>query len=122
MGNSWGDRIILGAVMRTIMSIALLVCLSVMLFAGPGEASLSGSCKSGGTYPNCDGGEILFAGSNYSGQVHVIVTNSSGQVIDDGYYTTADGILKFVENLSFADTYSISVNDLTILSVTTQGR
>jgi hypothetical protein len=62
---------------------------------------------------------VVFTGSGYAGQVHVTVTNSSGRVIDDGDYTTNAGILSFTENLSFADTYTISVDSHTVLTVTT---
>lgn len=102
--------------MRTIKLIALLALLSLGLF---GQSRITGSCQNGGTYPNCIGGEVVFTGSNYQGQVHITVTNSSGQVIDDGDYTTSAGVLTFNENLSFADTYTISVNYQVVLTVTT---
>ncbi|MCU1238119.1 MAG: hypothetical protein JWP63_6086 [Candidatus Solibacter sp.] len=47
------------------------------------------------------------------------MTNSSNTKIDDGDYTTTDGVLSFTENLSFADTYTISVNDNVVLTITT---
>src|SRR5215467_11900363 len=84
-----------------------------------GQSALTGSCQNGGTYPNCSGGEIVFSASGYSGQPRVLVTNSSGEVIDNGQYTTSNGVLRFVENLSFADTYTISINGVAVLTVTT---
>jgi len=106
--------------MKQFMQVAFSMLLSLALPGQTGQPSLTGSCRNGGTYPSCDGGEIVFSGSPYAGQVHVQVTNSSGAMIDDGYYTTAGGVLKFVENLSFADTYTIAINDQAVLSVTTR--
>jgi hypothetical protein len=85
-----------------------------------GQSGITGSCRNGGTYPNCVGGEVVFTGSGYPAQVHITVSNSAGTVIDDGDYTTNGGILSFTENLSFADTYTISVNRRAIVTVTTQ--
>jgi hypothetical protein len=90
---------------------------------GQSPSPLTGGCRNGGAYPSCIGGEIVFTGSNYPTLVHVTVTNSSGKVIDDGDYTTNGGSLTFTENLSFADTYTISVSHdeavLNVLTVTT---
>jgi hypothetical protein len=102
--------------MRTTKLCALLALFSLVLF---GQANLAGSCQAGGEYPNCLGGEIVFTGVNYPATVHVTVTNSSGEVIDDGTYTTDGGVLRFVENLSFSDTYRISLNGQIVLTVTT---
>ena len=93
--------------------------MALLSFGLSGQNGITGSCRNGGAYPNCDGGEVIFTGTNYPGQVHITVTNSSGKVIDDGDYTTAGGILSFAENLSFADTYTISVNGRVVLAVTT---
>jgi hypothetical protein len=103
--------------MRKTRIFAPAVLLSFGLF---GQSGITGSCRLGGTYPSCDGGEVVFTGSGYAAQVHVSVTNSSGKVIDDGDYTTSGGVLSFTENLSFADTYTIAVNSQTVLTVTTQ--
>ncbi len=106
------------------MRIQIASVLLTLLAAGiaPGQTSppaISTSCQNGGEFPNCIGGEIAFTGSGYSGQVHVTVTNGAGEVMDDGDYTTADGVLRFVENLSFAGTYTISINGKAVLTVTT---
>ena len=98
------------------MRITLLFLLSVGLF---GQSGLTGSCRSGGAYPRCVGGEVVFTGPNYPAEVHVTVTNSSGTTIDDGDYKTEGGVLSFTENLSFADTYRIAVNGQFALTVTT---
>jgi hypothetical protein len=103
--------------MRKTKLFTLAALLSSGLF---GQSGLTGSCRNGGTYPSCDGGEIVFTGANYPALVHITVTNSSGKVIDDGDYTTNVGNLQFTENLSFADTYTISVNDDAVLTVTTR--
>ena len=107
----------------SVMKIARLYVLSTLLSVGllgqSGQSVLTGSCRNSGTYPHCDGGEVVFTGSNYPGQVHITVTNSSGKAIDDGDYTTSGGILSFAENLSFADTYTVSVNNQVVLTVTT---
>jgi len=102
--------------MRKTMLFAVSALLSVGLF---GQSGLTGRCKNDGTYPSCVGGEIVFTGSNYPAQVHITVKNSAAEVIDDGDYTTNGGILSFTENLSFADTYTISVNQEAVLTVTT---
>ena len=102
--------------MKNAMLVALLALLSVGLAAQP---TVTGSCQNGGAYPNCVGGEIVFVGSNYPERVQVTVTNSSGRVIDDGEYKTDGGILRFTENLSFADTYTIAINDQVVLVITT---
>ena len=83
------------------------------------QPALNGSCRFDGTYPQCMGGEIVFSGPNFNAQVHVKVTNSGGDQVDDGDYTTNGGVLTFVENLSFADTYTIKVDGQTLLVVTT---
>jgi hypothetical protein len=103
--------------MRKIEIFVVSVLLSIGLF---GQSGLTGSCRNGGTYPSCVGGEVVFRGSGYPAQVHVTVTNSSGMVIDDGDYTTNGGSLSFTENLSFADTYTISLNHQFALTVTTR--
>jgi hypothetical protein len=98
------------------------IYLLLAMFALPAlcdPSAITGSCKNGGEYPHCAGGEIVFNGSEYPAQVHITVTNGSGQVIDDGDYTTESGNLSFTENLSFADTYSISVNGKSALVVKT---
>ncbi len=102
--------------MRKTKLFAFSTLLSIGLF---GQQGITGSCRNAGTYPRCDGGEVVFTGSNYPEQVHITVTNSSGKVIDDGDYTTSGGTLSFAENLSFADTYTISVNNRIVLTVTT---
>jgi hypothetical protein len=102
--------------MRIITIFAFLIVLSLSL---SGQSGLTGSCRNGGTYPACVGGEVVLTGTSYPAQVHVTVTNSSNTKIDDGDYTTTDGVLSFTENLSFADTYTISVNDHVVLTITT---
>lgn len=103
--------------MRTLTLFAVCVVLSFGLFAqGP---ALSGSCQTTGTYPSCQGGEVSFSGSGYSGQASVRVINGDGKVIDSGTYQTNGGILTFVENLSVADTYTVSVNGVVMLTVST---
>jgi hypothetical protein len=102
--------------MRKTKLFVLSILLSLGLF---GQSGITGSCRNGGTYPSCDGGEVVFTGSNYPAQVHITVTYSSGKVIDDGDYTTIGGTLSFAENMSFAGTYTISVNDRVVLTVTT---
>ncbi len=102
--------------MRIIEIFVCSVVLSIGLF---GQSGLTGSCRNGGTYPSCVGGEVVFRGSGYPAQVHVTVTNGSGMAIDDGDYTTSGGALSFTENLSFADTYTISLNHQFVLTVTT---
>ena len=102
------------------MSITRLFALSTILSLGLfGQSPITGSCRNGGAYPSCVGGEVVFTGSNYPAQVHITVTNGSGKVIDDGDYTTNGGVLSFTENLSFADTYTISLNGVAVLTVTT---
>ncbi|PWU11749.1 MAG: hypothetical protein C5B51_02010 [Terriglobia bacterium] len=96
--------------------LVLLLLLSIGAFA---QSGIAGACRNGGSYPNCIGGEVVFTGSNYPVIVHITVTNSSGNAIDDGDYRTADGILTFTENLSFADTYTISISGHPVLTVTT---
>jgi hypothetical protein len=98
------------------------ICLLLAMFTLPAfcdPSGITGTCKNGGEYPHCDGGEIVFSGSGYAAQVHITVTNGSGQVIDDGDYTTKSGDLSFAENLSFADTYNISVDGKVALVVKT---
>src|SRR5664279_1839153 len=102
------------------MRITKLFALSAILLCGlRGQSEVTGSCRVGGTYPNCIGGEVVFTGANYAPQAHVKVTNSAGRVIDDGDYTTNGGVLSFTENFSFADTYSITVDDRVVMEVTT---
>ena len=102
--------------MRKTKLFAVSALLSFGLF---GQSVVTGNCRNGGEYPRCIGGEVVFTGSNYPAQVHVTVTNSSGKVIDEADYTTTGGSLSFTENLSFADTYTISVNNRVVLTVTT---
>ena len=94
---------------------------AAMLFGGSisAQTPIVGSCAHGGTYPSCVGGEIVFTNSGNAGQVHVTVTKSSGDAIDDADYTTSLGVLTFTENLSFPDTYSIAVNGKVLLTVVT---
>jgi len=80
-------------------------------------SGITGACKNGGDYPHCVGGEIVFSGTGYAAQVHITVTNSSGQAIDDGDYKTKSGSLSFTENLSFADTYTVSLDSKSALVV-----
>lgn len=102
--------------MRHCSILALGLLISTVVF---GQSGLTGSCQNGGTYPSCVGGEVAFTGSGYSSQVRVKVVNSLDDIIDDGVYTTNNGILRFVENLSFAETYTITVNGQPVLTVTT---
>jgi hypothetical protein len=97
----------------------LFAFLALFCFDLFGQSTLTGSCPHDGVYPNCIGGEVRFIGENYPAQVHVTVTNSAGNTIDDGDYTTNGGTLSFTENLSFADTYTISVNGKVVLTITT---
>ena len=102
------------------MRITSFAALSALISAGMfGQSGLTGSCRNGGTYPRCVGGEIVFTGSAYPAQVHVTVTNSTGTAIDDGDYKTDAGVLSFAENLSFADTYQIRIDGKAALTVTT---
>ena len=94
----------------------ILLLVAPMMF---GQSGLTGSCQNGGTYPNCVGGEVIFTGSGFSGQVHVKVTNAAGEVIDEADYTTSGGVLKVLENLSFADTYTVFLNGQAVLTITT---
>jgi hypothetical protein len=110
---------ILLSAMRKTTLFAVLALLAAGLFGQSGPSGLTGRCKNDGTYPSCVGGEIVFTGSNYPAQVHIKVTNSSSDEIDDGDYTTNNGILSFTENLSFADTYTISLDHVVVLTVTT---
>jgi len=105
--------------MKRILCIGALVLITALLPAQTNQPSLSGSCRFDGDYPQCMGGEIVFTGANFNAQVHVKVTNSSGDKVDDGDYTTNGGVLTFVENLSFADTYTIKIDGQTFLTVTT---
>lgn len=88
-------------------------------FSVGAQTPIVGSCAHGGTYPSCVGGEIVFTSSGYPPQVHITVTKSSGDAIDDADYTTSLGVLTFTENLSFPDTYSIAVNGLVVLTIIT---
>lgn len=88
-------------------------------FCVSAQTPIVGSCAHGGTYPSCVGGEIVFTNAGNPGQVHVTVTKSSGDAIDDADYTTSLGVLTFTENLSFPDTYSIAVNGKVLLTVVT---
>jgi hypothetical protein len=106
--------------MKQFRHFVLAFSLSAVALSQTSQPVITGSCQNGGTYPNCVGGEIVFSGSSYSGPVHVKVTNRAGDVIDESDYTTSDGVLSFVENLSFADTYTVSVNGQAALTVTTQ--
>jgi hypothetical protein len=106
--------------MKRTSHLAVAMLLSLGLFGQASQSPVSGSCQNGGTFPDCVGGETVFTSTKYTGQVHVKVTNSSGEVIDDGYYTTtSEGVLSFFENLSFADTYTVAINDQIVLTVTT---
>jgi hypothetical protein len=102
--------------MKKAVLLILLTLLSAGLF---GQSGLTGRCKNGGTYPNCVGGEIIFSGTGYAASVHVTVNNSAGDEIDDADYTTTAGALSFTENLSFADTYSIYLDQKLTLTVNT---
>lgn len=106
--------------MNQIVRILAILLLAAWGFGQTPPPVLTGSCQHGGEYPNCVGGEIVFTSSSYSGQVHVKVVNGAGEVIDDGDYATSNGTLRFVENLSFAGIYTISINGQAVLTVTTQ--
>jgi len=54
--------------------------------------------------------------------VTVYVTNSSNKVLDNSSYSLNGNTLTFTENLSIADTYSISVNGTVMMTVTTSGK
>jgi hypothetical protein len=102
------------------MRYLLLSAMMLFAFFGLGaQTPIAGSCAHGGSYPSCVGGEIVFTSSGYPGQVHVKVTRSSGDAIDDADYTTYLGTLTFTENLSFPDTYSIAVNGTVLLTIVT---
>jgi hypothetical protein len=106
--------------MKRTRHFAAAMLLSLGLLGQTSPSPVTGSCQNGGTFPDCVGGDIVFTSTKYSGQVHVKVTNSTGEVIDDGYYTTTgEGLLSFFENLSVADTYTIAINDQVVLTVTT---
>ncbi len=114
--------VILCSVMRQPIVVAVLAVVAALPLGLPAATSLTGACRNGGAYPNgCVGGEVVFTGPNYPDQVRVKVTNSTGDVIDDGDYTTKSGVLTFTENLSFADTYSVSINGQIVLTVNTAG-
>ena len=95
--------------------ISIAAVLSLALFAQSGSMILTGSCLHGGNpyYPQCVSGEITFNVSNVAGQTHVRINNTNGDSIDDGLYTPDPGTqtLTFIENFSFADTYTIKVGD-----------
>ena len=103
--------------MRIITLLAVCALLSLGLFAQ--SQSLTGSCQTSGSYPTCSGGEVSFTGSGYSGQAYVKVVNSSGKTIDNGNYQLNGGQLTFTENLSIPDTYTVYVNNVLMLTVTT---
>lgn len=106
--------------MKRTRHFAAAMLLSLGLLGQTSQSPVTGTCQNGGTFPDCVGGETVFTSTKYTGQVHVKVTNSAGETIDDGYYTTtSDGVLSFFENLSFADTYTITINDQVVLTVTT---
>jgi hypothetical protein len=111
--------IILPSAMRKTTLFAVLALLAAGLFGQSGPSGLTGRCKNDGTYPSCVGGEIIFTGSSYPAQDHITVKNGSAEEIDDGDYTTNSGILSFTENLSFADTYTIFVSHVAVLTVAT---
>ena len=98
--------------MKIIRLLAALIVLSLALVA-QSVGTLTGTCLHGGNpyYPQCISGEVTFTGTNFPGDVRVRVTNSAGDSIDDGMYTVNRGSLTFIENLSFADTYTIRVGD-----------
>jgi hypothetical protein len=109
-------RLILWPVMMKFFILAAAMLFALYLGA---QTPIAGSCAHGGTYPACVGGEIVFTSSGYPGLVHVTVTKSSGDAIDDADYTTSSGVLTFTENLSFPDTYSIAVNGKVLLTLVT---
>jgi hypothetical protein len=99
--------------MKPTLLLATLTLASVALLSG-GQATLTGTCQSGGnpSYPQCVSGEVTFTGTNYNPEVHVKVTNSNGDVIDNSTYSaTVTGNLTFTENFSFADTYTVQIDD-----------
>jgi hypothetical protein len=103
----------------TLLTVLALVSLGLFGQSGSVQSAITGRCKNDGAYPSCTGGEIIFSGFNYPAQVHITVTNSAGDLIDDADYTTNGGVLSFTENLSFVDTYTISVNHHIVLTVAT---
>src|SRR5215469_11292020 len=105
--TQWQGATILWSAMKRPGLLAALMLVTLNLC---GQSGLTLTCPHGGSVPACVGGEIEFTGSNYGAQVHVTVTNSSGKSIDDGDYMTDNGVLTFTENLSFADTYTITLN------------
>ena len=98
------------------MFFALLALSPLVLF---GQSPITGTCVNGGAYPVCLGGEVRFIGTGYPEQVHITIKNSSGKVIDDADYRSKAGVLSFMENLSFSDTYTIWIDDQIVLKVST---
>lgn len=98
--------------MKSLKFFAISSLFSVALLS-QSSPTLTGTCQNGGnpSYPQCVSGEVTFVGANYSGQVHVKVRNSAGVTIDNSIYLTTGGNLTFTENLSFADTYTVEVDD-----------
>ena len=105
--------------MQQIKMLLFSALLSLASFGQSSPSGLTGSCRNGGDYPKCVGGEVVFSGENYPAQVHVSVTNGAGKMIDNGDYVTMNGNLSFTENLSFADTYTISLDNHAVLTVST---
>ena len=108
------------------MRITSLLAIFTLISLTAGGQSLQpsgilGTCQSGGnpSYPNCNSGEVTFAGSTTNTTIHVLVTNSSGAILDDADYDTTGGNFNFTENLSVPDTYSVTVDQQQPLFVTT---
>ena len=68
-----------------------------------------GSSSTGGTSTNCNSGQVTFTGTGYPNKVRVVVTNSEGELIDNGLYDTTGGVLSFTEDFSFPDTYTVDI-------------
>src|ERR1051326_8939020 len=92
MAFSSDSRSILIPAMKSIRHFTTALLFSAALCGQSNPPTLSGTCLRDGTYPQCVGGEIVFSGANYASTVHITVSNSAGDDIDQGDYTTNDGV------------------------------
>ncbi len=93
-----------------------------------GSGGLTWSCLEGQTgfegNGNCAPGRVAFSGTGYPSTVHINVSNSTGVVIDDYDYDSADGTIQFTETLVPADTYTVKLTAPSVMvsqNVTTGG-
>jgi hypothetical protein len=92
--------------------LTITVLAALALFAGkPNPSGLGFTCDAGTTTSGgCLAGKVTFTGTDYPNHVHVIVTTSSGTVMDDGFYQSPGGILSFTEVLNPAGSYTITTS------------